>query len=489
MQTLSENPSNNFEINWEQFSYDYENPINEGKTKRVLKVLNDNWSENDEYVVIEEKDIVTAWDWARTESVEWKWKLTNNINSNYFEYLNDLWMKTAFIKKLDNNRTLVKKLDMIPVECVYRFVSTGSHQRREQYKAKSIEGYIPKEEWEILDEMIIDLYFKDDIITKDWLVISDPLIKLDENGVPEIDSNWKLILLNPDTEEVLDYTGIVKKSLWEIKDKEWKIVKHFKFWFKDWEFESRYIQDWNWMSFTEGANWNNYIVVYNADNWEDITENAKITPDMISVNTINEENKKTFKDIQDSSNHLTEETKKFGQWVKQLNDKVGLSTLDWKWEFWRNKNWEILFWDSLDADSNRIRKVFTVIWTDWKKYLAKDNFTNEELWESWKNFSFFKRLNVIPESIKVKKIGLAAGLDKEWFRQWESGKKLLKKIEKLSIHTTKAKEIHDEEIAYEINNTYSIVKSAIERWEITMNEAIEIHTKSVNRKTKDILWR
>jgi len=76
-------------------------------------------------------------------------------------------METAFVKKLDNNRTLVKKLDMIPIECVYRFVSTGSHQRREKYKAKNIKNYKPKEEGEILDEMIIDLYFKDDVITKD----------------------------------------------------------------------------------------------------------------------------------------------------------------------------------------------------------------------------------------------------------------------------------------------------------------------------------
>ena len=35
--------SNEFKLNWEQFSYDYEKPINEGKTKKVLKVFDSKW--------------------------------------------------------------------------------------------------------------------------------------------------------------------------------------------------------------------------------------------------------------------------------------------------------------------------------------------------------------------------------------------------------------------------------------------------------------
>ena len=474
-----ENPkinSNEFELNWKKFNIS-ENTFNEWKTKILYDVLNSDWTVNDEYIVIEEKDIVTAGDWARTETVEWKGEFTSNINSNYFEYLNDLWMKTAFVKKLDNNRTLVKKLDMIPIECVYRFVSTGSHQRREKYKAKNIKNYKPKEEGEILDEMIIDLYFKDDVITKDWLVISDPLIKLNDDGIPEIDSDWKLILLNPDTEEILDYDNIVKKSLPEIKDSEWKIVKHFKFLFENWEFlEEKF-------NVGDDSLIKDYIKVYNADNWEDITEIAKITSDMISVEKIDNENKNAFKDIQDNSGYLIEETKKFGKWVQQLNDKVGLSTLDWKWEFWKDKKWKILFWDSLDADSNRIRKVFTVVWEDWNTYLARDYFT-KELSESWKDSSYFEKLEVIPKNIKVKKIWIAAWLDKEWFRKWESGEELLKKIEKLSTYTTKAKDIHNEEVWRALNRFCIKVEDMLKKENIiNMTQCLN------NDALLDILWR
>ena len=159
--------SNEFELNWEQFSYDYQKPINEGKTKKVLKVFDSKWIESEEYFIIEEKNIASAWDWARMETVEWndwkwKWDYSATINANYFEYLNDLWIETAFIKKIDSNHTLVKKLDMIPVECVYRFVETGSYTKRQNYllweKANP--------DWTVLDEVIIELFYKDDVITK-----------------------------------------------------------------------------------------------------------------------------------------------------------------------------------------------------------------------------------------------------------------------------------------------------------------------------------
>jgi phosphoribosylaminoimidazole-succinocarboxamide synthase len=407
MQLQENTQSNDFELNWENFSYDYEKPINEGKTKRVLKVFNSQWVESEEYLIIEEKNIATAWDWARTETVEWddwkwKWDYSATINANYFEYLNDLWIETGFIKKIDSNHTLVKKLNMIPVECVYRFVETGSYTKRKNH----VLWEEANPDWTVLDEMIIELFYKDDVEDENWETISDPLIKLDENQIPEIDDDWFLILLYPETWEIIKYRKDIKTE--------------------------------------------------------------KMKSQMIYI----------------CQNHdtLINKTKETWLAVKNFWDKVWLSTLDWKVEFWEDKNWNIVLWDSVDADSNRIRKVFTVIWKDWIEYLAK-SFSNEELTVLWRDLQDFDELSIIPSNIKVKELWIVIWLDKDWFRAWETPDQYLVKVKNLAEKSTEALEIHNKEIWRFLNKINSKITKIVEL------ERTTFISKKVNERFLDILWR
>ena len=379
---LQENPSSNsfeltspnsFELNWKKFSYDYENPINKGKTKKVLKVLNSDWTENEEYYIIEEKNIASAWDWVRMEIVEWddwlwKWDYSATINANYFKYLNDSWIETAFVKKIESNHTLVKKLHMIPVECVYRFVETGSYTKRQnhiKWKEANLEDTV-------LDEPIIELFYKDDVVDDKWETISDPLIKLDENQISVMDENNFLVLLYPKTWEQINY----KK------------------------------------------------------------------------NTDTEKMKSQMEFIYKNHEILIDKTLKTWLAVKRFWEKVWLSTLDWKVEFWNTKDWKIILWDSIDTDSNRIRKVLTVVWEDWKTYLAKD-FSEEELKQSWIEPSYFKNFTVIPDEIKVKELWL----DKDWFIDLETEEEYLLKVQNLAELSSKALKIHEKEFKIQKKET------------------------------------
>jgi len=351
-----------FEFNNKQLSYNSTNPVAEGKTKKVFLVFNEDWSENDEFYVIEEKNIATAGDGARVEKIEWedgkwKWDYSAMINANYFTYLNSLWIETWFIKKIDSNHTLVKRLKMIPVECVFRFVETGSYTKRQKHLL-----------WEkanpdgtVLNNVIIELFYKDDVIDEKWEKVSDPLIAFDDNNIIKIDEDWFLVLLYPKTWETIDYK-------------------------KDIETEKMKSQ----MSFI----YKNY-------------------------------------------NILIKKTKEVWLWIKSFWEKVWLFTLDGKVEFWVDKDENIVLWDSIDADSNRIRKVFTVIWEDNKTYLTKE-FTNEELETSWKSLSDFENLEPIPDNLKVKRLWIMIWLDKDWFRQWEASEDYLKKVKTLAEYSTKA---------------------------------------------------
>ncbi len=421
--------SNEFEVNGEIFSVSEES-LWWGKTKALYNVLNSNWTVNKEYLAVEEKDIATAWDWKRTEKVEWenwlwKWDYAAEINANYFKFLNDLGIETAFIKKLNSNTSLVKKLNMIPVECVYRFVETGSYTNRQEYMAKNDENYQANPDWTVLDKILIELFYKDDVEDEKWEIISDPLIQLDSEGIPETDINWYLVLLYPKTGE---------------------------------------------------------IIVYRKD-----IETEKM--------------KSQMKYIVDNSQVLIDKTRETGLWVKLLGDKVWLSTLDWKVEFWIDSKGNILLWDSIDADSNRIREVFTVLWEDGKHYLAKDfnskerveivhifEQMNKEAKDQWKeeviDIDFFRGIAlVLPENIRVKELWIVVWLDKDWFRAWGTPWEYLEKVKRLANESGKALIIHNQEVWLELNTILSTVE------EILDQDNVVKFTQKINNNITDIIGR
>ncbi len=95
----------------------------EGKAKKI-------WSTDDDNLLISEfKDDLTAGNGAMKSSEEGKGALNNKISTALFKLLNRKGIPTHFIEQLDDNLMLHKKTDVIKIEVIVRNIATGSLSR------------------------------------------------------------------------------------------------------------------------------------------------------------------------------------------------------------------------------------------------------------------------------------------------------------------------------------------------------------------------
>ena len=98
--------------------------LSEGKAKSLYSTSN-----NGELLMVY-RDDTSAFDGKKTEALKGKGEINNRFNAFIMEYLSDNGINTHFLKETSNNESLVKSLDMLPVECVVRNIATGSLCRR-----------------------------------------------------------------------------------------------------------------------------------------------------------------------------------------------------------------------------------------------------------------------------------------------------------------------------------------------------------------------
>lgn len=92
----------------------------EGKAKRLF-------STDDENLVISEfKDDLTAFNGLKKSSEAGKGALNNKISTELFKLLEANGIKTHFVKMLDDNHMLHTKVDVILIEVIVRNITTGS---------------------------------------------------------------------------------------------------------------------------------------------------------------------------------------------------------------------------------------------------------------------------------------------------------------------------------------------------------------------------
>ena len=128
------------------------NQITSGKAKSLYK------TDDDQYLVMEFRDDTSAFDGKKTAALENKGKVNNQFNAFIMEFLSTKEINTHFIKLLSNNESLVRNLDMFPIECVVRNRATGSLCKRLGIE----DGYI-------LETPLFEFFLKDDDL-------GDPLI-------------------------------------------------------------------------------------------------------------------------------------------------------------------------------------------------------------------------------------------------------------------------------------------------------------------------
>ena len=98
--------------------------INGGKVKSVFT------TDNEDQVIIEFRDDITAGDGERKEVMNKKGAYNAIISAKIFKVLEENGIETQFIDLPEPNVMLAKKLEMIPIEVIVRNIATGSLVRK-----------------------------------------------------------------------------------------------------------------------------------------------------------------------------------------------------------------------------------------------------------------------------------------------------------------------------------------------------------------------
>lgn len=123
-----------------------------GKAKTVYR------TDNDEILILEFRDDTSAFNGQRIEQLARKGVVNNQFNAFIMQHLTANGISNHFEACLSPNESIVKYLDMIPVECVIRNVATGSLCRR-----------LGVEEGLSLSPPVFEFFLKDD-------ELGDPMI-------------------------------------------------------------------------------------------------------------------------------------------------------------------------------------------------------------------------------------------------------------------------------------------------------------------------
>ena len=123
-----------------------------GKAKSVYK------TDDDDFVIMCFRDDTSAFDGEKMEQLTRKGEVNNKFNAFIMEYLEKSGIPTHFERLLSANEVLVKKMEMMPIECVIRNVASGSLCRRLGVK-----------EGQELSPAVFEFFLKDD-------ALHDPMI-------------------------------------------------------------------------------------------------------------------------------------------------------------------------------------------------------------------------------------------------------------------------------------------------------------------------
>ena len=125
--------------------------IYEGKAKKMIPL-------DERKFIMEFKDDATAFNGEKKAQFKGKGWLNAQISAKMFKILEGNGIKTHFIGVAGDNRLIVERLSMYPLEVVVRNIVAGSLKKR-----------LPLPEGTELQEPIVELYYKDD-------AMGDPMI-------------------------------------------------------------------------------------------------------------------------------------------------------------------------------------------------------------------------------------------------------------------------------------------------------------------------
>ena len=102
-------------------------------------------------LILHFRNDTSAFDGEKVEQLDRKGMVNNQFNAFIMQVLEENGIKTHFEKLLSRDESLVKRLNMIPVECVVRNIATGSIVKR-----------LGVEDGLALDPPVFEFFLKDD---------------------------------------------------------------------------------------------------------------------------------------------------------------------------------------------------------------------------------------------------------------------------------------------------------------------------------------
>ena len=96
----------------------------EGKAKKVYK------TNQSEYYIVDYKDDATAFNGEKKGTINNKGIINNQVTNHLMNLLEQHGIKTHFVKELSQRETLVKKVEIIPIEVIVRNIAAGSLAKR-----------------------------------------------------------------------------------------------------------------------------------------------------------------------------------------------------------------------------------------------------------------------------------------------------------------------------------------------------------------------
>ena len=124
----------------------------EGKAKKVFA------TENPELLIVQYKDDATAFNGLKKGTIAGKGVINNQMSNRLMQLLERSGVPTHFVQELSQRETLVKKVQIVPLEVIIRNISAGSFAK-----------HYGVEEGIVFDEPTIEYSYKND-------ALGDPLL-------------------------------------------------------------------------------------------------------------------------------------------------------------------------------------------------------------------------------------------------------------------------------------------------------------------------
>ena len=96
----------------------------EGKAKKVFA------TENPDYVIVSYKDDATAFNGLKKGTITGKGVINNKMTNYMFGLLEKAGIPTHLVEELNDRETLVKKVEIVPLEVIVRNVAAGSFSKK-----------------------------------------------------------------------------------------------------------------------------------------------------------------------------------------------------------------------------------------------------------------------------------------------------------------------------------------------------------------------